>query len=558
MAAGAVGAQIAPARRAGNVRRLEAAMPLASEIILIRFIAAAPAAVRAGCVALLVCVSGCGGGGSGEAPSTSMPSPDVPQLPSAPARLVVGTAQSIDTGASGDPVSLRVARSANGDGIAVWKAANGVIDSSGYSHHDLWANRYRAATAGWDRPIRIVAGSTQIEAFDLAVDASGNAVVAWNAITDPVNFDRGVVMSARFDRGAGGWSAPVPLSTNARFPRVASDAAGTVLAAYVVGISCCPLVSRVRGRFFDPATGEWQPEAAVEQNNTGVGESGRIPAAVMDGSGNALVAFEHTPSQATSQGIVASNYYSPSTGGWGQLPPSNVSDVLGRVPGPYGGGIIFNLQLATTGDGNFVLGWDERHAFDNDTAIYIARFSRRSQAWSPAQLIVPSLPRQCCLTFYVNLHRIGSDASGNALVLWTEGLTEGGVTRTALKAIRLNPDGAVCVPAGVAEVIDSALGGGAWAVDLSVEPLGDAIAIWQQFEGGRALDNSRTSIAINHFDVATGTWEGAVLAETQPGDAISPSASAGGGQALLGWIQAEGGVNRIKVLLQPLNDTTGQ
>lgn len=533
-------------------------MPVASERMVNRLIAAAPAAVRAGCVALLVCVSGCGGGGSGEEPSTSMPGPDVPQLPSAPARLVVGTAQSVDTGASGDPVSLRVARSASGDGFAVWKAANGVVNPSGNSHHDLWANRYRAATAGWDSPFRIVAGSTPIEEFDLAVDTSGNAVVVWNAITDPLRYESGAVMSARFDSGAGEWSAPVPLSTNARFPRVASDATGAVLAAYVVGVSCCPLVSRVRGRFLDPSTGRWQPEAAIEQNNTGIGESGRFPAALLDGSGNALVAFEHTPSQATSQGIVASNYYSPGTGGWAQLPPSNVSDVLGRVPGTYGGGIIFNLQLATTADGNFLLGWDERGAFDDDTRIFIARFTRRSRTWSPAQLLVPSVPRQCCLTFFVRLHRIGSDASGNALVLWTEGLTEGGVTRTALKAIRLNPDGAVCVPAGVAEVIDSALGGGAWGVDLSVEPLGDAVAIWQQFEGGRALDNSRANIAINRFDGATGTWAGAVLAETQPGDAISPSASAGGGQALLGWIQAEGGVNRIKVLLQPLNDTTGQ
>jgi hypothetical protein len=42
------------------------------------------------------------------------------------------------------------------------------------------------------------------------------------------------------------------------------------------------------------------------------------------------------------------------------------------------------------------------------------------------------------------LQRIGSDAGGNALVLWTEGLTEGDVTRAALKAVRLGPAGATC------------------------------------------------------------------------------------------------------------------
>jgi hypothetical protein len=34
---------------------------------------------------------------------------------------------SIDGGASGTPLDLRVARSANGDGFAVWRADNGNI-----------------------------------------------------------------------------------------------------------------------------------------------------------------------------------------------------------------------------------------------------------------------------------------------------------------------------------------------------------------------------------------------------------------------------------------------
>ena len=150
------------------------------------------------------------------------------------------------------------------------------------------------------------------------------------------------------------------------------------------------------------------------------------------------------------------------------------------------------------------------------------------------------------------LQRIGSDASGIALVLWTE--TTAGCA-TALKAIRVDPAGAAC---SAVQVIDSAVGGGAARADLAVDPQGNAIAIWQQFEGGRPDDGSRSNIAINRFDGATGTWASAVFAETQPGNAISPSASASGGQALLGWIQDEGGVNRVKALLQPLTNTPSQ
>jgi hypothetical protein len=94
-------------------------MCVTSQTILTRLAWAAPAAMlRAGCVALFVCVSGCGGGSDGASPLSStaatpapMPAPDSTPPPPAAAQLVVGTAQSIDSGASGTPLNLRVARS---------------------------------------------------------------------------------------------------------------------------------------------------------------------------------------------------------------------------------------------------------------------------------------------------------------------------------------------------------------------------------------------------------------------------------------------------------------
>ena len=51
-------------------------MRVASERILTRLIAAGPAAMlRAGCIALVVCVSGCGGGADDAPPPSSMPTP---------------------------------------------------------------------------------------------------------------------------------------------------------------------------------------------------------------------------------------------------------------------------------------------------------------------------------------------------------------------------------------------------------------------------------------------------------------------------------------------------
>ena len=513
-------------------------MHVPSKSTLTRLVSAAPAAMlRAGCVALFICVSACSGGDDGTPPSSSVPAPAPAAAPNppppasapGPTQPSSALALSIDSAASGNPVGLRVALSANGDGFAVWRAHDG-------TRHNLWANRYRASNGAWGNPVNIEASSTDIDDFDLAADGSGNAVVAWHEVSlvepRPGN-NVGVVMSARFDAGAGAWAMPVLLNSDANQPRVASNATGAVLAVYV-------FESRyVRGRFFDPAGGTWQPEAAIEQNTYGTGAS-LSPVALVDGSGNALAVW---PNTRTGVMAVGSSYFSRSTGGWPQLPPGEIGS-LGGIPGSFIQGSLTNLQLTASTGGNFLAVW-QTHPSEagspGSSSILITRFTSSTQKWSAVQTLVPNSAQS------IQLQRIGSDA-GKALLLWTESVG----ARTALKAIRVDDAGAAC---SVAQVIDSAVGGGAARADLGVDPQGHAIAIWQQFEGGRADDGSRSNIAINRFDGATSAWAGAVFAETQPGNATEPRASVSGGQALLGWIQSEGGANRVKARLQPLADT---
>ncbi|HEU5295673.1 MAG TPA: hypothetical protein VFU71_12880 [Burkholderiaceae bacterium] len=523
-------------------------MRLPSQTVPTRHLSAVLVAMlRVGCAALFVSVGGCGGG-AGNAPSSNsvaMPAPDPgsTQLPPAAEPLVVGTALSIDSGATGNPVSLRVARSASGDGFAAWQADDG-------SRHNLWANRYSAATGVWGSPINIEASSADIDEFDITIDASGNAVVAWHEVPNNPQLESGVVMSARFDTGAGAWAQPVPLNTNAREPRVASDATGAVLAVYVAGAGV------VRGRFFDAASGIWAPEAAIEQNfgTNGFGSSFG-PAALLDGSGNALVTFnngEHTFD------LIASNYFSRSTGDWAFKLALDQCDILGVVPGSLVDGGNDHLGLAASSGGDFLLAW--QHFFlgppgggPGGSELRIARFTSSTRIWSEAQTLVPGSAGQ---NVQFRRNGIGSDAAGNALLIWTETVP----MRTALKAIRLDKAG---VASSAVQVIDSAVGGSIAqpfrGADLRVDPLGNAIAIWQQFEGTFPNDGSRSNIAMNRFDGATGTWASAVFAEAEPGNAISPSASVPvASQALLGWIQSEGGANRVKAMLQPLTNMQGQ
>ena len=91
---------------------------------------------------------------------------------------------------------------------------------------------------------------------------------------------------------------------------------------------------------------------------------------------------------------------------------------------------------------------------------------------------------------------------------------------------------------------------------MAVDGHGSAIVVWQQFEGGHPGDGSRSNIALARFDDATGTWSPAVLAETQAGDATGPRVSESRGQALVGWIQFEGGVWRVKATVVPMHDAS--
>lgn len=448
--------------------------------------------------------------------SAPAPAPAPTQTATAAAAL---PAQSIDSGASGDPINLRVLRGANGDGFAVWLAHDG-------TRHNLWANRYGAAAAAWGNAVSIETSAADIFNFDLTVDPDGNAVVVWSESASGVN---SIVMSVRFDTRARVWTVPLALSEprDVTRPRVASDATGAVLAVWGIGAV---------GRFYDPVSDAWQPLAAIEHSTFGTGFSdGPVP--LLDGSGNALVVFRN---ERTGAGILASNYYSRSTGSWGRLPP-DVIDIYGALPGSFVLGFSENLQVAAAGGGNFLVAWQSMAIFADEpvSMIRFARFTSSTRTWSTAETVLTANLEE----ENFRLQRLASDAAGNAHLLWTE--REG--SRIALKALRI--DGGVC---SSHEVLDGAIGGGAARADLGVDAQGNALAIWQQFEGGRPDDGSRSNIAINRFDVGTVLWSGAALAEAQSGNAISPSASAGGGQALLGWIQSEGGMNRVKALSQPL------
>ena len=245
--------------------------------------------------ACTVALVSCGGGQGGPAAPVDSVGPTRGahactgrHSPPAPAQLVVGTAQSIDGGASGTPVNLRVARSANGDGFAVWRADNGelfpaagVITTSGPTTTAPRRPRGAARSGSWRAALR--SRSSILRSTPVATRWSHGT-----RFRILLTMTAGAVMSARFDTGAGAWGTPVPLNTAAAVP------------------ARCQRCHRCRARrvrrlhspsFRVFAGASSIPPVALgsrklrSSRTTAALASSFDPEALLDGSGNAFVAF---------------------------------------------------------------------------------------------------------------------------------------------------------------------------------------------------------------------------------------------------------------------------
>jgi hypothetical protein len=159
----------------------------------------------------------------------------------------------------------QLAMNAAGDAVAVWTGFDGVDDEV------TWA-AVRPAGGDWSAPEQLPV-EDEVDGFfpQVAIDASGNAIVVWQ------RFDLSDdVVQAAVRTAGGDWSAPDVLSApaeNARSPRIAMNAAGDAVAAWTV-FSGGGIRAAVRS-----AGGDWsapeevsaagvEPELAVDSNGS--------------------------------------------------------------------------------------------------------------------------------------------------------------------------------------------------------------------------------------------------------------------------------------------------
>lgn len=188
----------------------------------------------------------------------------------------------------------RIAVAPQGDAIVVWQASGGTTANRG-----AWTNRYTTG-AGWGLASQLVAVSGG-SAPDIAVDASGNAVVVW-AQTDVVSSTQmyALIQARRFQAGAWGPALQVARELGANSvlsrPVVKMNAQGMALVAWGQG----DLSIRAT---MAPAGGAWPTPTVIKHIGSRDATSALVCA--MDGQGNAMVAWAQPSNLSGTDGMLS-------------------------------------------------------------------------------------------------------------------------------------------------------------------------------------------------------------------------------------------------------------
>jgi len=254
----------------------------------------------------------------------------------------------------------------------------------------------------------------------------------------------------------------------------------------------------------------WGTATLIETDNTGGADH---PQVTFDANGNALAVWEQFDGTRTN---IWSNRYTAGTG-WGTaalIETDNAGDA--GLP-----------KVAIDANGNALAVW---HQFDGPQTsgrsnIWSNRYAA-STGWGTATLIETDNAGRAVAP------RIAIDANGNALAVWNQ--FDG--TRYNIWSNRYTAG----TGWGNAALIETDNAGHAQAVQIAIGANGDALAVWQQFDG------TRESIWSNRYTAGTGWSTAARIENDNAEDAFSPEiAIDGSGNALVVWRQHIGTLGSI-------------
>jgi hypothetical protein len=401
---------------------------------------------------------------------------------------------------SPDATDPDIALDPQGNALAIWRRDAGssqIVEVAGRLGGDPWA-----------MPQGLAGPGEPAEAPRIALDAGGGAVAVWEG------YDAGHYVIQATQRPAGGsWSAAQRLSSitqNAYRPQVAVDAGGNAVAVWESYESGYHVVQAARRS----PDGGW----SAPQRLSPLAELAGAPQVAVGAAGEAVAVW--TSLQGGNFAVEAAQ--GSADGSWSA--PQDLA-IGGQPGGP---------QIAIDPGGDAVAVWETTEA-----GHFVIQASQRQVggSWSaPQTLSTPAEPAEA--------PQVAVDAAGSALVVWQSYVGGYFIVQGVQRPVGGDWS-------GVEDLSDRYLAAqyqSARQPQVGVDPRGDAVVVWQSYEGSYYVIQATQR-------PAGGGWSAVQNISTANQDADAPQVAVDPeGDAVAVWESAEGAGRTIQAAAY---DTTG-
>ncbi|MGC4096154.1 MAG: hypothetical protein QM706_03470 [Nitrospira sp.] len=332
----------------------------------------------------------------------------------------------------------------------------------------------------------------------VAVDGSGNAVAVWTQSDGT----RDNIVANRYVAATNSWGTPQLIEADnggAYDAQVAMDSSGNAVAVWE---QYDGTRYNIWANRYVAATNSWGTAQLIEADNAGDAYLAQV---AVDGSGNAVAVWEQSDGTRTN---IWANRYVAATNSWGTAQLIETDN-----------GAAYSPQVGVDESGNAVAVWEQYDGTRYN--ITVNRYVAATNSWGTAQLIETD-------NGAAYSPQVGVDESGNAVAVWEQ--YDG--TRYNIWTNRYV---AATNSWGTAQLIETDNVGGASAPQVGVDGSGNAVAVWEQYDG------TRVNITANRYVAATDSWGTAQLIETDNGDAYYAQVGVdSSGNAMAVWKQDDG------------------
>jgi len=330
------------------------------------------------------------------------------------------------------PFGAQVAVDPSGNAMAVWYQPDSM-------RNNIWASRYVVGT-GWGISVLIENDAGDADSPEVAMDAAGNAVAVWQQWGTAVD-----IWANRYVVGTG-WGTPELLETGAGVsaaPQVAVSPSGDATAVWYQndGIQESAWANR-----YVVGTG-WETAELIETDDTGDAYDPRV---AMDAAGYAVAVWQQW--EGAVYGIW-SNRYVVGTG-WGTAGPIETDAA-----------VVGTAEVAVDPSGNTVAVWPQ--GVGPTLSIWANRYVVGT-GWGTAELVETD-------TGNAVTPQVAVEVNGSAVAVWRQ-------SNGAIYNIWANRY-VVGTGWGAAELIETDDTGDSEKPYVAVDSLGNAVAVWTQFDG---------------------------------------------------------------------------